>query len=86
MYVIGRGKNYSANNCHTNILCKGESFTLLSCQVYIVFYQVYKKKPPDPELTCSSPAPSATISTMTFPKATVRSHPACSTDFILVGA
>lgn len=36
--------------------------------------------------TCSSPAPSATISTITFPKATVRSQPAWRTDFMLVGA
>ena len=37
-------------------------------------------------LTCSSPAPSATISTITFPNATVSSQPACRTDFMLAGA
>lgn len=36
--------------------------------------------------TCSSPAPSATISTITFPNATVSSQPACRTDFMLAGA
>ena len=37
-------------------------------------------------LTWSRPAPSATISTMTLPKATVSSQPACSSDFMLAGA
>lgn len=36
--------------------------------------------------TCSSPAPSATISTITFPNATVSSQPPCRTDFMLAGA
>lgn len=38
------------------------------------------------QVTCVSPAPSATISTITFPKATVSSQPPCRTDFMLGGA